>query len=140
MPALVLEIEESTVKPLETYMVVAVALAARNVLTVVEAKVDEALDKKPPINSMMVEVACSSPACLVNGQAKLPPPPQPEQEPTVRAPIVAILALSWLVVATLGMETVPPVLILKAETVDVAKVVAEEVARYKKPSIFLKLQ
>lgn len=52
---------------------------------------EEALAMKPPTNSMIVEVACSPPACLVNGQEK-EEEPHPVQLVTVRLPMLATLA------------------------------------------------
>ncbi len=37
----------------------------------VEVRVEDAFERKPPTNSMMVVVACSPPACLVNGKEKV---------------------------------------------------------------------
>ncbi len=55
----------------ETKRSVVVALFAKSEVTVVEARVDDAFERKPPMNSIMVVVACSPPACLVNGKEKV---------------------------------------------------------------------
>ena len=53
-----------------TYRFVEVALVVVPLVAKKSVRVEAALDRKPPTNSMMVVVACSSPACLVNGQEK----------------------------------------------------------------------
>ena len=88
--------------------------------------VDEAVERKPFWKDMVVDVACSPEERVVNGYAKVPL--QPVQEPTVRLPILAELALRTEVLATLVFTT-PLVLISIAKAEEVAKEVAEEVAR-----------
>ncbi len=50
----------------EVVALVDVALVMRASL-----KVEEAFERKPPINCITVDVACSFPACLVNGKANV---------------------------------------------------------------------
>ena len=116
------------------------ALFARREDTVVEARVDEALVRRPAVRLRVVEVDCSPVPKVRNGYANELPPPQPVQLVTVRLPMLAMFAFSWVVVATFAIETTPFVLMLKAETEEVAKEVCEEVARSKRPPVFLKTQ
>jgi hypothetical protein len=74
--------------------VVVVALVVVELEAVKFVRVDEALERKPPINSKTVEVACSPPACLVKGQEKergdefvRVPFERERPEPIVKAPI-----------------------------------------------------
>ncbi len=60
------EVEAFTAKKLVEVALVVVPLVARK-----SVRVEEALERKPPINSMTVVVACSLPVCLVNGKAKV---------------------------------------------------------------------
>ena len=85
----------------ETWRSVEVALVARRDETVVEARVEEAVAIRllEPVNTMVVEVEFSPVPRVVNGKAKVEPPPQPVQLVTVRFPIEAMLALRSVVEA-----------------------------------------
>jgi len=85
---------------------VVVAMVAVKLCKVVEPsaskvlKVVEAVETKPLRKAKVVEVAFSPVPSVVQGKAKLPPPPQPVQDPTIRLPRMAEFARKFVVEAS----------------------------------------
>ena len=92
------EIMPVTARLVEEKLVV-VALVPVAVVKRKFVRVDEAVERKPFWNERVVEVAFSPEPRVVDGKAKPPPPPQPVQLVTVRAPMLAMLARSCVVEA-----------------------------------------
>ena len=63
------------VRKLVVYKLLEVAEVDKRVVTVVEPRVDEAVDRKPFWKERVVEVAFSPEPRVMNGKAKPPPPP-----------------------------------------------------------------
>ena len=114
-----------TAKPLVTAKLVEVPLLIRVVASVVEpVKVDEAFERKPLLKARVVEVEFSPVPRVVNGKAN-------DDPPAVGQVVRQISPVKQTVVEVrVGMVTLPvKPSIARAETVEVANDVGEEVAR-----------
>lgn len=98
-------------------------------------RVEDAVERNPFRKASVVEVACSFVESLVNGHENViePAPPQPVQDVTVRLPIVATLALKFVVEARLETKRLVEVAWSERKVVAVVEARVEEAIERKPP-------